>query len=304
MTELTLLPEYIGQLESEVAARTNEAHELRLHNRALCEENARLTDLARMLLSSPQFSQFFDEMNVSGLPMPTASQPQQPSVPQPQQSQPQLPPQQSTAPQSSLQPHLPKETNQAHSSQEFAMQQNSQVGMVMVPNQSVDMSTLSLNGAGGWNSGIDVNYGNTPVFAVLEVPEPPVVDTAALSGKTSDLGVTGLPEVTGAKDEAPVLEHPPAAEATQESTVGAENPEVHFDESDPAFALFADSPAPTTPDRTAPAFSGDLAPEKSAPTWELVVATDARAAANRFAYLCHSMDAAFQRVSMVTSHLS
>lgn len=257
-----------------------------------------------MLLSSPQFSQFFDEMNVGGLPMPTASQPQQQSVQQPQQSQSQLPPQQPPAPQSSLQPHLPKETSSAHGTQEFAMQQNSQVGMVMVPNQNVDMSTLSLNGTGGWNSGIDVNYGSAPVFAVLEVPEPPVVDTAALSGKTSDLGVPGLPEVTGAKDEAPVVDQPPAAEETNRSTVGAENPDVHFDESDPAFALFADSPAPTTPDSNTTEFSGDLCSEKSAPTFELVVATDSQAAANRFACLCHNMEAAFQRVSMVTSHLS
>lgn len=45
--------EYIGQLETEIATRTTEAHELRLQKCALYEENARLNDLARMLLGSP-----------------------------------------------------------------------------------------------------------------------------------------------------------------------------------------------------------------------------------------------------------
>ncbi|CAG7935648.1 unnamed protein product [Penicillium salamii] len=54
--------EYIGQLESEVAARTNEARQVRLQNRALYAENARLNDLARMLLGSCHFSNLLNEM--------------------------------------------------------------------------------------------------------------------------------------------------------------------------------------------------------------------------------------------------
>ncbi|KAI5306368.1 hypothetical protein KEM56_001205 [Ascosphaera pollenicola] len=67
--------EYIGQLEGEVAAKTNEANDLRLQNRVLAEENARLNELTSMLLSSPQFSSFLNEN--SDIPPPSQNQTQQ-----------------------------------------------------------------------------------------------------------------------------------------------------------------------------------------------------------------------------------
>ncbi|PYI07155.1 hypothetical protein BO78DRAFT_105121 [Aspergillus sclerotiicarbonarius CBS 121057] len=276
--------EYIGQLESEVAAKTNEAHELRLQNRALFEENTRLTDLARMLLSSPQFSQFLDEMGPNGLPLPSQLQAQ--AHPQhhqhPQQPQPQ--------------PQQPQPQQQAPAMSQPPMQQAPQVGMVMVPNQGLDVSAMGLNG--GWNSGIDMNFGNASVFAVLEVPEP-AIDTEALSGKTSSIMDSCLPSIPSSKDEAPILESLPIViEAEQKSDIGVENPDVVIDESDLAFALFADLPAPTSQESDV-SFDGVLA-EKSAPAFELVVEADAR----RFAHFCHSMEAAFERVSMMTAHLS
>lgn len=75
--------EYIGQLESEVAARTNEAYETRLQNRALYDDNARLNDLARMLLGSPHFAKFLNEI-------PDTIHPQVPVYQPPQQPQQQL----------------------------------------------------------------------------------------------------------------------------------------------------------------------------------------------------------------------
>ncbi|RAL05460.1 bZIP transcription factor [Aspergillus ibericus CBS 121593] len=275
--------EYIGQLESEVAAKTNEAHELRLQNRALYEENARLTDLARMLLSSPHFSQFLDEMGPNGLPLPSQMQPQ--AHPQhhqhPQQPQPQ--------------PHQQPQ-QQAPPMSQPPMQQPPQVGMVMVSNQGLDVSAMGLNG--GWNSGIDMNFGNPSVFAVLEVPEP-TIDTEVLSGKTSSIMDSSLPSIPSSKDEAPVLESLPIViEAEQKSDIGVENPDVVIDESDPAFALFADRPAPTSEESDV-SFDG-IGAEKSAPAFELVVEADAR----RFAHFCNSMEAAFERVSMMTAHLS
>src|SRR5438874_1734309 len=72
---LTASIEYISQLEGEVAAKTTEANDLQIQNRALMEENARLTDLTRMLLSSPHFSSFLGDISVNGLPAPQSSLP-------------------------------------------------------------------------------------------------------------------------------------------------------------------------------------------------------------------------------------
>lgn len=271
-----MLAEYIGQLESEIASRTNETHDLRMQNRALYEENARLTDLAHMLLSSPHFSNFMEEMNANQ----GSSQQQSQAQPQPQQQQQQQAPPQ-PQPQQMAQP---KESNAAP--QEFPMQQNS---VVMVPNQGMDMSAMGLNN-GGWNSGIDMNFTNTPVFAVTEVPEGPALDAAALSGKSSSFMGT-LPS----KDEVPVLERAPVEEP-QEVT-GIENPDVELDESDPAFALFLDSPSQESSQESSQ-FDGVQTDKIN-----LVVESDSRSNADQFAQLCLSMEAAFQRVSAVTSHL-
>ncbi|KAJ5259251.1 hypothetical protein N7478_012232 [Penicillium angulare] len=259
--------EYIGQLESEVAARTNEAHDMRMQNRALYEENARLNDLARMLLGSPHFANFLNEM-----PDTVSAQPQQQQAQQQVQPQPQQAPKEAQAPR-----------------QEFQMQHNPQSNMVMVPNQGMDTSMIN----SGWNSGIDMNYGNTPVFAVLEVPEGPALDAAALSGKSSSMGAS-----EPAKEQAPVIERPVES---QKSDIGVANPDVEIDESDPAFALFVDSPAAPSDDLV---FDG-MSFEKAAPHYELVVDNSqvSASAHARFNALCSSMEAAYERVSSVTSHL-
>lgn len=293
--------EYIGQLESEIASRTNEAHDLRLQNRTLYEENARLTDLAHMLLSSPHFSSFMDEMSVNGMPQPQATQQQSQQPQQQQQSSqqqtPQPPQPQPTMSQPPMQTNVPKDANPNQTSQEFQMQQNPQAGMVMVPNQGVDMSTMGLSN-GGWNSGIDINYANTPVFAVTEVPEGPAIDIDILSGKSSSFV---LPEPI--KNEVPTLERPQFAE-TEFTATGVENPEVEIDESDPAFALFASESPSTSPsqENVDESFEG-IQTEKTAPAFELVVQSEAKTNEHRFSQLCLSMEAEFQRVSMVTSHL-
>ncbi|KAL4944413.1 hypothetical protein BDV06DRAFT_187260 [Aspergillus oleicola] len=282
--------EYIGQLESEVAQRTNEAHELRLQNRTLYEENARLTEFARTLLSSPHFSQFLDEMNVSGLPN---TQTQLPHQSQPQQQQPQPPARSQPAVQ---QANLPKEPTPNNGQQDFQMQQqHAQMGVLMVPSQGIDVTTMNMNN-GGWNTGIDVNFGNAPVFAVLEVPEPPVVDLEALSGKSSR-------SFESSSKDVPFFENSPLAERSEQLTaVDAGDQDVVVDESDPVLALFADQPIRSVSETSqGPSFDGI---ETSKPcAFELVVENDPAAAADRLAFLCSSMEDAFQRVSMLTAHL-
>lgn len=263
-----------------MAARTSEAHEVRLQNRALYEENARLNDLARMLLGSPHFSNFLNE--VEGPQQQQQQQPQQPQ--QTQQTQ-------QPAPQPNMQA-MPKEN--ANRGQEFQMQQNAQPNMVMMPNQGMDPN-MAMNNA-GWNSGIDMNFGNTPVFAVMEVPEGPALDAEVLSGKSSSFN---LPE--SSKNDAPIVETP-TSESSIQSDIGVSNPDVEIDESDPAFALFVDAPAPTSSDSEI-TFEG-VSSEKAS-EFELVVDTSvvSDSAKRNFNALCMSIDAAFERVSAVTSHL-
>ena len=259
-----------------MAARTNEAHELRLQNRALYEENARLNDLARMLLGSTHFANFVNDMPDNFVP--TSAQGQQS---QPQQAASQAPMQAPMSPDAT-----------ATRSQ---IQQNPQVEMVMVPSQSMVASALDNN---GWNSGIDLNYGNTPVFAVFDVPEYPSLDVEALSGKPSPMVIS-----ESAKGEAPALDFPASDIITQESDIGVVNPNVEMDESDPAFALFVTSVIPkSTGD--ALVFDGVHTNNRSSESELIVDSTEVSAAAqHRFDYLCSSIEAAFQRVSSVTSHL-
>ncbi|KAJ5625187.1 hypothetical protein N7510_001496 [Penicillium lagena] len=274
--------EYIGQMEGEVAARTNEVHELRLQNRALCEENTRLSELAHMLLASPHFSSFLNDMPDTGVPAQNHPTPQQQSQPQPQQA----------ASQPTMQTSVPKDTNANRNPQEYQMQQNPQV--MMVPQQNIDPSAMAMNN-GGWNSGIDMNYGNTNVFAVLDIPQGPALDAEVLSGKSSSLA-------EHSKDERPVIDNPAGDAPTRD--IGVANPDVELDESDPAFALFIDSPASVSSEDDSSPFDG-VRPEKSSPHFELVVdGSDVTAATkSRFAHLCHSIESAFERVSSVTSHL-
>ncbi|KAJ5901606.1 hypothetical protein N7495_002134 [Penicillium taxi] len=262
--------EYIGQLESEVAARTNEAHDLRMQNRALFEENARLNDLARMLLGSPHFANFLNEM-------PDTVPRQQP---QPQQAAPQPP----------MPTPAPKDSNVPR--QEFQMQQNPQVSMTMAPNQAIDHSMLN---AGGWNSGIDMNYGNTPVFAVLEVPEGPAIDFEALSSKSSSPYMPAC-----SKKESPVLDLPEAQ--MQQLDIGVVNPDVEIDESDPAFALFVDSPSSpvSSPDFISNTVSAETTSDSELDLNTIEAHIDAQ---NRLDFLCSSINPAFERISAVTSHL-
>ncbi|KAL2809319.1 hypothetical protein BJX63DRAFT_364866 [Aspergillus granulosus] len=289
--------EYIGHLENEVQQRNNEVQELRNQNRALFEENARLTDLARMLLSSPHFSQYLDEVNVSGLP---TVQPMQPPQSQPQtQPQPQPP----AIPQPQMQPqNIPKEPTPSHPQQEFALQQqSSQVGMMMVPSQGIDVAAMNMNN-GGWNTGIDMNFGNPSVFAVFEVPEPPVLDVEALIGKAPTASDASLP-VTPSKDGL-LLEHLPSVEERESQIPGdIGDSDVEIDESDPVLALFADQPNQSV--KAVPCEFSFTGVELGKPSsFELIVDGGSKAAASRFEYLCQSMEAAFKRVSMMTAHLS
>lgn len=260
-----------------------------MQNRALLEENARLTDLTRMLLSSPHFSNFLNDLTVNGLP-PQLQAPQQPAQP--------------TMPQASLPASTPQDSTSHRSGQDFptVQPQNFQVGMVMVPDHAMDLTPS------GWNTGIDMNFTTTPIFAVLEVPEGPAIDTDLLSGKSSN-SVEFLSSES-AKEEPLTLDRPPVVDSSvAPSRAGVPDPHVEVDEHDPSLALFLDD-VPVTAKPTRDNLWNPLdtiEPRKSNAYYELVVEDDSAqisgTALRSFERLCSSMEAAFQRVSIMTSHL-
>ena len=162
------------------------------------EENARLTELTRTLLSSQHFASFLNDASVNGLPqIPSAIM--------------------QTPPQSQMQTD----------SQDVQMPTPPNA-MPTIPEQNFDFATLDVNGP-GWNSGIDMNY-NAPVFAVLEVPEPVLpIDTSILSGK----GSRPLLPLSDEFKELPMIERPVEPEPVHQADA-----EVATDDSDTAFALF------------------------------------------------------------------
>lgn len=276
--------EYIGQLEGEVAAKANEANDLRVQNRALMEENQRLTDLTRMLLASPSFSTFLNDLSSNGLPAPSIEVPSRPVT-------------QAPAPQPTR-----KDVNPNRAAQEMQNQQNtSQVGMAMVPEQNLDFSMLDIN-VNGWNSGLDMTFNNAQVFAVTEVPEGPAIDTSVLSGKSESFST---PSSRDCKEQAPVIERMPVIEETDNETASVSSTDVDLDASDPAFALFIDTqPAKQTTEPFEDMFGG-VELEKVFSRVELIVNDESQDVIDveRFERMCSSMEGAFQRIGSVTSHL-
>lgn len=122
---------------------------LRAENRALADENKRLSDLTRMLLSSPSFSDFLDRLS---------SNPQQ---------LPQAPAQETR--------QVPKDVNPYAAQQQLQQQQ---IGLAMIPEQTMDFSMLNMDTTDG--------FYQPQVFTVLETPEP-ALDASVLSGKSKDI---------------------------------------------------------------------------------------------------------------------
>ncbi|KAK5055319.1 hypothetical protein LTR84_013069 [Exophiala bonariae] len=163
--------EYIGQLEGEIAAKSQEANDMRAQNEQLREENNRLTDLTRMLLSSQAFAGFLHELSQSGLPAPntqTNTQQQKQAVrPQPQ---PQAKP-------------TRKDITSNDASHQMQVQQP-QIGMALIPEVPIDLSAFQPSNA--WMTALPTSS-DFQVYAVTELPEAPVLDLEALSGKPGSI---------------------------------------------------------------------------------------------------------------------
>jgi hypothetical protein len=242
------------------------------------DENTRLSDLTRMLLSSPSFSGFLDTLATNPAAAQTAQAVQQPQQQVEQQQQPQR--------------QVRKDVNPY-----AAQQQMQHIGMTMIPEQAMDFSMLDLNN--------DSTFSYQPqVFSVLSMPET-VIDSEVLSGKASSFSsLTSDDE----KVELPTVERMPVSE-----TAKVELPVIDDEEfdADPSYALFASPPAPTATATKPTELDIDslirnisLKPSN----FELVVVSEVSeavsdAAMKRVERLAADMDACVERLMGLTMHL-
>jgi hypothetical protein len=253
--------EYISQLESEIAGKVSDNNDLRKENIALAEENKRLTDLTRMLLSSPSFSNFLNHLSTDPAAMPQGMAIK--TEPQQQQQQQQQQPQQQQE-----QRQIPKDPNP------FGAQTQQQIGMAMIPEQQIDFSMLN----------IDNSYTYTPQVFVVDTPEIPApIDMSVLTGKPSLLEETLSFEED--KNELPAIERP--AEVVEAASATESLPVDEEFESDPEFVLFhtksdstSEASQPATSDVVSASIFGAIPPEKALSRYELVDATEEEASAS------------------------
>jgi hypothetical protein len=269
-------------------------------------ENTRLSDLTRMLLASPAFSTFLNDLSGS---VPSSSTPAQASS-----SSGQTPT--TKTEQTPSRPHKDVNPHQVALQQARNSQPNDQqVGMILMPEPSTDYTAFDTNNPGWTDNNMDFSLYDAQVFAVTEIPEGPSFDqlnSDILSGKSSN--TVGSYAANDCKGDALVIELMPSlpSEAENVPEANESNDDFEFDESDPAFALFADSLSTSQPTPLEPQeqIFGSIGVEKAFGRVELVLQDElcddeqvSSTTMERFQRLCSIMEAASERISAVTSHL-
>ena len=291
VTDLSTI-EYITQLEAEISSKVNENGDLRAQNRLLVEENKRLSDLTRMLLASPSFSNFLDHLSANSAQMPSGLVKSEPHQQQPQQQQQQQQQQQPD------QRQQPKDVNPYGS-----QQSQQQIGMAMIPEQNMDFSMLSL----------DNSYNFQPqVFVVDAIDMPTPIDTSSLSGKSSNFAEP-LHESDDDKIEVPAIERP--VERAEPTEVKLAPLDEDF-ESDPEFALYHSEPAASNDEPTKELDTdvlsrvdvfGGIEPEKILARYELLDATEEEASAAlsmaRVQRISDNIESVVSRLELLTMDL-
>lgn len=268
--------------------KTNECNELRTQNRALMEENARSRAFIERLLRHQAFTPFLEELSrdetLDAKPaMPTLSG--------------------STTPT----PAPVRKDAGSFQGQQFGAMSQPQVGMTLVPEAPIDMSMLNLN-SNSWamnNGNSSFNYQQPQVFSVTELPAGPTnpLDMDVVSGK-------GYSSIFAAEDDVPV-EQVKADYPVVDRVLPAEKPapvEAEDDE-DPEFDLYNSAPASTS---VAPStleshesLFGDIPSEKVLAHFQLQISDEVADELKmaRFQRQCAKMEAVFERVAALTSHL-
>ena len=173
----------------------------------------------------------------------------------------------------------------------------------------------------GWAGSMDFGNFNAQVFSVLDLPRGPavdVIDSDYLSGKTSEF--SDAFSFTPSKKDEPVIEEMPrvSTQAIAAATEIDESTDDKFDESDPAYALYADNPVHT---ESSPVDSdtyqvfGSVELEKAFARIDLVDSLETEleapqqdtyissATMARFHRICSSMDMTSMRIEAWTAHL-
>jgi len=173
------------------------------------------------------------------------------------------------------------------------------VGMTMIPEQTMDFSMMDINA--------NQQYSYQPrVFAVMSLPEEPIIDAAFLSGKSSNF--VGEPEHFDSEDdkiEIPIIQRQPELKSEAPTTIIT--PTIVDDEFDnnPEFALFVDSPA--SEETSEETIFGGISSEKALARIELVDAekeeATADAAIRRVQRLAASLEDVFSRLEALTVDL-
>ncbi|KAK4690969.1 bZIP-type transcription factor MBZ1, partial [Lecanoromycetidae sp. Uapishka_2] len=302
--------EYIGQLEGEISAKDKECEELRKKNENLKAENVRLTDLTQMLLGSPHFQPFLDELSrnsdSASFPVPGHSKPQPQAAGTPSKGS-----------------NRPKDINPNQFNRSGQTPSNMHVGLTMIPEEPAFnyISTESIN-----TGYTNMNFGgpfDAQVYAVTMVPQGPAVDRpnfAMLSGKSSNF-VGPCPSIEEeVKDDSPCVDTMPAypVKSAMPEPIESTFEDTTIDVSDAALALFSGPMA--TAAAKLPALApeecifGEIELDKAFGRIELFpidatieaanITTDISSAVlERFERLCARCDALSVRVAARTSHL-
>ena len=214
-------------------------------------------------------------------------------------------------------PVLPKDPNpnQILAQQVNQEQQNTAyIGMTMIPEQPVDFNAYDTN-VNTWGGNMGLGLYDTQVFAVTSIPEGPVIDElqlANLSGKSTE-SMYPCATIFPSKEEAPLIERMPTLPPVEVRTETSLSAVEDFDESDPVFALYTDSPVPAESVHPRPeeALFGHIELEKAFGRVELILggqeedANDATidfARTQTFERLCSSLDEISERTSAQMPH--
>jgi bZIP-type transcription factor MBZ1 len=241
------------------------------------EENTRLSDLTRMLLSSQAFSGFLNELSQNGMPAPAT-----------------------TAVSSQPQPQPTKKDINPHQATRQAQNQQTQVGMTIVPETTIDFSMLDSTATSNWNTGFGMN--SYQVCAVTELPEGPAIDTDLLSGKSSDITKSSN---SSAKDY-PVLQFP-ALVKQQDSPLPATQVDDNVELDEAAFTLFFDQPKVNALAVVERALASDHPSSHNVSASVQPVIEEPESEEERWKRLesmCSTLDASWERLSVHTSHIS
>ncbi|KAF7509782.1 hypothetical protein GJ744_007477 [Endocarpon pusillum] len=267
--------EYIGQLEGEVAMKAQEANDLKVQNRQLMEENTRLTDLTRMLLSSQAFSGFLSELSGTAPPSSSSNPSQGQSRPQPQPSQ------------KDVNPH--------------------QIGMATISDIPLDFSLAdNTSTASSWNTGITLS--NFPVYSLTSLPEGPVLDIGKLSGKADD--DRPLQALESVKRDMPTIEYATSLyggkDVAPPSYPTHSLRDVVSDRT--AFELYAEPPSNRSKaTHTVPCVAHHMISATRADSHldDLIGGVDTETATtSRLVLMCSRLDVISARIAAVTSHLT